>query len=151
MPTPQQAADELELLGRRLKSADKQLRKDLLREIRAEGKPTVDDIKGEARSTLPSSGGLASLVARQSYGVRTRMSGKGAGIRIQGTGRSVRGLRSLDAGTVRHPVYGNRGVWVSQSVAPGFFTRPIEADLPRFRKAVTDAMEKTANDILRGI
>lgn len=151
MPTPQQAADDLALLGRRLKTADKQLRKDLLKEIRTEGKPTVDDVKASARSSLPQRGGLAARVASQSYGVRTRMSGRSAGVRIQGTGRTVRGLRQLDAGTLRHPVFGDRSTWVSQSVEPGYFTKPIEEDLPRFRKAVEDAMEQTARAIVRGI
>lgn len=151
MATPEQAARDLELLGRRLKTADKELRKGLLREIRTAGKPTVESVKESARSTLPRGGGLGDLVARQSYGVRTRLSGKSAGVRIQGTGRTVRGLESLDSGTVRHPVYGNRGAWVSQSVTPGFFTKPITDDLPRFRRAVEQAIESTAESIVRGI
>lgn len=152
MATPEQAARDLELLGRRLKTADKTLRRDMLREIRAAGKPAVDDIKRSARESLPASGGLADLVARQSYGVRTRLSGKSAGVRIQGTGRTVRGLRSIDAGTVRHPVFGNKdAAWVSQPVRPGFFTKPIEENLPRFRKSVIEALEKTAAEIVRGV
>lgn len=152
MATPEQAARDLELLGRRLKTADKTIRRDMLREIRQAGKPTVEDIKRSARESLPASGGLADLVARQSYGVRTRLAGKSAGVRIQGTGRTVRGLRSIDAGAVRHPVFGNKdAAWVSQSVRSGFFTEPIEDDLPRFRKAVTDALEKTAAEIVRGV
>lgn len=101
MSTPEQAARELALLGRRLKAADKDLRKGFLREIRQEGKPAIEDVRDGVAAYLPSSGGLADRVARQSYGVRTRLSGNSAGVRITGTGRSVRGLRAIDAGTVR--------------------------------------------------
>lgn len=150
MATPEQAAEELALLGRRLKAADKSLRKGLLRETRAEGKPTVEAIKRGTGDYVGGSGGLAARLAKQSYGVRTRLSGKSVGIRIQGTGRSVRALAAIDAGTVRHPVFGT-SAWVSQSVRPGFFTEPIEDDLPRYRKAVERAIEKTASEITRGI
>lgn len=157
MPTPEQAAHDLELLGRRLKTADKQLRKDLLREIRTAGKPTIEDIRASALATLPNRGGLANRVGKDTkFGTRTRTAGRSAGVQIRSTGgaSSGRTLKSLDEeGTWRHPLFGNRKVWVGQSdgAAEGWFTEPIEDDLPRFRKAVLDAMEKTANEIVRGI
>ncbi len=151
MSTPEQAARELAQLGRQLKAAPKELRKELLAEIRKEGKPAVEDVKRQTDDYLPRRGGLAERVARQSYGVRTRLAGRSAGVRIQGTGRTVRALRSIDAGSLRHPVFGNRDVWVSQSVRPGFFTEPLEKDAPRFRKGVERAMSKTAQQIVRGV
>lgn len=144
-------ADQLVDLGRALKDAPRELRKGLLAEIRREGKPAVEDVREAARSLLPKSGGLADLVARQSYGIRTRMSGRSAGVRVTGTGRSVRGLRSVDAGRLRHPVFGNRSVWVQQSVPPGFFSNTLADDAPRFRVGVQRAMEDTAQKIARSV
>lgn len=151
MSTPEQAARELAQLGRQLKEAPKELRKELLAEIRKEGKPAVEDVKRQTDDHLPRRGGLAERVARQSYGVRTRLAGRSAGVRIQGTGRTVRALRSIDAGSLRHPVFGNRDVWVSQSVRPGFFTEPLENDAPRFRRAIEKAIARTSNEVTRGI
>lgn len=152
MATPEQAARDLALLGARLKTAGPELRKDLLREVRTAGKPTVASIKQRAAEVLPRRGGLAARVAAQSYGVRTRLGARSAGVRIVGAGRTVRGLRAIDQGTVRHPVYGNReGLWVSQPVRPGFFTDPIMNDLPRFRDSVEEAIEETAQRVVRGI
>ena len=156
MATPEQAAADLELLGRRLKTADKTLRRGLLREIRQEGKPTIDDIRAGVYPTLPNRGGLAARVHAAKIGVRTRTTGKSAGVQIKVTGprNQLRTLASInESGTWRHPVLGNRAAWVEQTYAPaeGWFTEPIEDDLPRFRKAVQQAMEKTANEIVKGI
>lgn len=156
MATPEQAAEELALLGRRLKAADKSLRKGLLREIRAEGKPVIEDIRAGIHPTFPNRGGLADRVKAAKIGVRTRLAGKSVGVRLQVTGpkNQLRTLAKInDSGSWRHPVMGNRKVWVAQTYGPsgGWFDEPIEDDLPRFRKAIEQAIEKTASEITRGI
>ena len=45
-------------------------------------------------------------------------------------------LEALDRGELRHPLYGNRKYWFSQSVRPGFWSRPIEDRAPQIRDAV---------------
>jgi prophage DNA circulation protein len=144
-------AEQLEAVGRRLKgAAGAPLRRELLKGIRTGAKGTVQAIRDEARSTLPQSGGLAALVAGGQFGVRTRLTGQSAGVRIVGSSRSVRALRQLNAGRLRHPVYGNRNVWVSQGVEPGFFDRPIEKDVPTIRAAVDRAMSDVSRKIEKG-
>lgn len=46
-------------------------------------------------------------------------------------------------GTFRHPVYGNRDVWVSEKARP-FFTEPIRAHLPDAERAILAAMDTVA-------
>jgi hypothetical protein len=149
-------AEELEALARRLKAAGgTELRKELLRGIRNSSKGTIEKIRASARSELPSSGGLAALVAGSKIAARTRTSGASAGITIVGTGKNVRSLRSLNEGKLRHPVFAraeNRKhwAWVSQSVRPHWFDKPVEDDLPHIRTAVEKVMSDVARKIERG-
>jgi len=146
-------ADQLASVGRRLKAAGdegKGLRKELLAEIRKAGKPTIQEIRARAREILPHSGGLADRVASAAFGVRTRLAGNRVGVEIKGTGRSVKNLRAINAGRLRKPVFGNRQVWAEQSVEPGFFDEPIEANVPVIRQHIKEAMQATARKIERG-
>lgn len=142
-------AEELEALSRRLKaSAAGDLRKELLKGIRESGKPTVRDVKASARERLPHSGGLAAKVAGSTFGLRTRTSGNTVGVRIVGNSRSVKSLRALNSGVLRHPVFGH-DVWVSQNIAPGFFSDPIEKDADHIRDSIRAAMAEVARKLER--
>ncbi len=60
----------------------------------------------------------------------------------------------IDAtGTWRHPVRGNRRIWVTQSApgAIGWFTKTIDRNVPQFRKAILRAMEDVAGKIRRAV
>jgi hypothetical protein len=155
--TPDQAARELQQLGRQLNGADKQITLDLRKALRAEVKPTISDIRSHARAILPNRGGLADLVAGAKYGARTSFVGKGAGVQIKGTGTrgKVRGLAGINGGTVRHPVHahGPRKTWkwVGQSVTPDFFDGPIGDDLPKIRAGIEKAMDDTAKKLVEGV
>lgn len=153
MSSPEQAAREFEALGRALKGADKTLKRELFSELRAAGKPAVQDVKASALATLPNKGGLNALVASASIGVRTRLGGRTPGIRIKASGKRVRSLKSIDeAGQWRHPTFG-RAPWKTQTYAPakGWFTDPIEKDKPRFRDGIEKAVEKVAEKVIRSI
>lgn len=149
-------ADQLEALGRRLKAAGgNNLRKELLRGIRASNKGTIAKIRASARTELPHSGGLAELVSRSRIGTRTRLTGTGAGVTITGTGKNVRNLRGLNEGRLRHPVFAraeNRKhwAWVSQAVRPHWFDQPVTDDLPHIRKSIEQVMADVARRIEMG-
>lgn len=139
-------ADELERLAKRLKElGGTELKKELLRGIRETNKPTIARIKESAQANLPKRGGLAALVANDSIGTRTRLSGSPA-VRIQ----RKRG-RGLNEGRLRHPLYGNRKVWVAQTVAKDWFNRPIENDAPKIRANLQKVMQDVAAKITRGL
>lgn len=143
-------ANQLEEVARRLKAAGAgDLRKELLAGIRAANKPVIAEIRASARENLPKSGGLAALIASSSYGTRTRTSGNSVGVQIRGTSRSVKGLRALNAGRLRHPVFGNRSTWVEQSVTPGFFSKPIEKSKEELRHGIETVLADIAKRIER--
>ena len=138
-------------LGRQLKEAPKELTLKLRKELRAEAKPTIQDIKSYARAILPARGGLADRVASQSYGLRSSFTTKGVGIKFVGNTRKVKSLKDIDSGRLRHPLFGSRRHWYQQKVTPGFFTGPIEDDVPRIRAAMLKAMERTAAEAVEGV
>jgi hypothetical protein len=145
-------AEQLADLGRALKHESKVIRKEALAGIRNEGKPAIAAARVSALATLPSSGTLAARVAKSPIGVRTRLSGASVGVRIVATGKKgAQALEEIDGGTVRHPVFGNRNIWRSQSVTPGWFTRPLESHAPRFRGALSAVMDDIAKKIERSV
>lgn len=146
-----EGAHELEAIAKRLKAVGRgDLRKELLAGIRKEGKPAVAAVRASARARLPQRGGLAEIVGRSSFRVRTRLTGNQAGVQITGTGRSVKGLRSINAGRLRHPVFGQRDAWAEQVVAKGFFDEPIEDRADNIRRGINKVLADIAKKVERG-
>jgi hypothetical protein len=145
-------ADRLEKVAKALKDGGhKELKKQLLRGFREAGKPVIREIRASALEKLPRGGGLAALVAGSQIGVRTRLGGNTVGVQIRGTNRSLQGLRRLDRGELRHPVFGNREVWVGQggSVTPGWFSKPIESSEGRIRSHMASVLNEVAAKVER--
>jgi hypothetical protein len=144
------ASRNLQALAKRLKDTDRSLRNQLLRHVRVAAQAAIPDVQQAARDTLPRGGGLADRVASQAYRVQASYAGRsGARVRIAGVG--MKELRDIDAGRVRHPVYGNRSVWRAQSVAPGFFSRTIANRAPEIRAEIGRAVEDAAHTITEGL
>lgn len=150
--------EQLVRLAANLKKAEPELRKQLLRQIREAGKPVAVDMKAGLRATFPNAGGFASRAARVPIGIRTRTTGKAAGVRLQASGKkgaaTSRTLMSMDeSGAFRHPLYGNRKVWIAQTYSPaeGWFTEPAEEAKPEVQAKVLDAMESVARQITQGV
>jgi hypothetical protein len=142
-------AHELQALAERLKEAGEgELRKELLREIRGSAKKAIPDVRQSAYRTLPKRGGLAERVGKQAYAVQTRLSGSSASVRIVGKG--MKELRDIDAGRLRHPVFGDREKWKAQSVTPGFFSGAIERRAPSIRRDIEKAMGNIAHKVTGG-
>ena len=51
-------------------------------------------------------------------------------------------LKSVDAGVLRHPTFGNRDAWSVTKVQPGFFSRPVAAATPAVSVACVAAMRE---------
>jgi hypothetical protein len=149
MPDIKITSTDLSHLQRRLKAAGAgDLRKELLRGFRTELKPGVGLVRESARANLPRTGGLAERVAKSSFGVRTRLTGASVGVEIRGTGkRGARGLRSMNEGKLRHPVWGNRKVWKDQAIEAGWFSDPLEARRPQYLSSVQRIMRDVAKKI----
>lgn len=138
-------ADQLALLSRRIKeTGNGGLRRDLLRGIQRAAKPLKGVAQKSALDNLPHTGGLNEVVASSKFGVRTRTSGNSPGVRVVAV--SGHDIESLDKrGQLRHPVFGNRDVWVSQQVRPGWFTAALAAQAPAVRVQIIAAMQLTAS------
>ena len=122
-----EGTNHLNALGAAFKAAGdegKGLKRELLKEIRDETKPASEDVRRSAESLLPRRGGLAARVAGSRFSTSTRFGANTAGVRI--VGKSGYNISRMNAGTLRHPVFGNRSAWVTQSVRPHWFDQPIE-------------------------
>lgn len=133
--------EQLAALAAKLKAVgDKELTREFSRSVSAAMKPLVQEVRASARSTLPRSGGLAAKVA----GSQIRTVRRASGIRL--TGNNAYGIKRMDEGQVRHPVFG-RGGWATQSVRPGWWTRPTEQVAPEVRQALMEAIEAVARKV----
>lgn len=172
---------------KRLKSADKVIRRELGKEIRAITKPIVKDMRQEilsmdskvtgvsgasrsrarvsverssnrgkarmaAQRRLESKGfGLRKTIS-QSIQTKISLSGYKQGVRIRvdpaKLGGAARNLpKNVDKGQWRHPVFGDRNVWVTQTNRPGWFTQVAERYQTQARHDIVKAMEKSLRKI----
>lgn len=129
-------------------SAGKGLKRELMAEIKDAAKPMEDEVRNHIAQYLPDR--YAPLIAR---GLVVRPSqkttGASVGLKLLGYAPGQRRRRQIgviDKGTLRHPVYGNRGTWVGQKVRPGFWSEPLERarDKPAvaIRRAIQRAISK---------
>jgi hypothetical protein len=143
-----EGADQLLRLAAELKAAGRaDLKREMLRGFRAETAPIIADIHASASRILPHRGGLSDRVAADRVTAVTRTTGSGVGIRIKGVGKE--NLRRIDAGLVRHMLFGNRSFWYGQNVRAGWFTHPILVHLPSLQRQLIAAMDRTAVKLRR--
>lgn len=96
--------------------------------------------------------GSTGLRRRVAAGVRVRPRGSGARVTTSMADRDEAIIpRGLDRSRGwSHPVYGNRNVWVrSRPSRPGWFTDTFQDGRGDLEEAITDEIEKSANNIAR--
>jgi hypothetical protein len=157
-------ASDLKRLIRDLRQLDRQAAKELTTELRAGLAPIVSDVKTMYRG-LPSGrgkarrkgGSLRGLLASATRG-QVRTSGKETGIRVRTDGRRLpAGMGSLAAMMEgpprgkrwRHPVYGNREVWVTQP-SPARFFPTVARHEDDFRRRAESAVSQAIARFDRG-
>ena len=119
---------------------DAKRRSEIRKAITTATKPVRQKIRDAAMDRLPHKGGLNRWAAVLPTAIST-FSANSSSVKIRQTKRG-HDLKSLDEGTVRHPVYGDRKAWVEQSITPGYFTDTVEAEAPKIRDEVTGAISK---------
>ena len=153
-------AGDLKRLNRQLRDLEdgKELRRELTSGLRGVVNPIRDQMKAAYRSrpTQDDRGrpgpSLRSLLAKATK-TEVRTTGKLAGVRIRVDGRKMpdrmKSLPSMWEGPPqgkrwRHPVYGNREVWVAQQSHPTFYriAEPLEADARRAIDEVLDGVRR---------
>lgn len=126
-----------------------ELKREMLRNLRAAAQPAVKAAENAARAELPKSGGLNEFVASSKFAVRTRAAPKGASIRIVGT-KQGHDLVALNKGIARHPVYGhNDRKWSVTFVPAGWWDRAMKPLAPKVGKALRKVMNDISNRIAR--
>lgn len=111
--------------------------------------PSPELIRREALETLPKTGGANVWVADAVTKVTVQTGARSAAATVR-TRKTGHDLRSIDAGKLRHPTYGQPKPvkWGMTPVRPGFFTRPLEL---RVKPAVTIAMRAAQVETARAI
>lgn len=143
---------DLRTLSAQIKQAadPKQVRKDLTKGLRQGAKPAAVAVKAGARSLPARPGGRSTGLRRRmaaSAGVQVRTSGQMAGVRVRISRARMGDQASLpkvtNVGVWRHPVYGNRKVWVTQRSRRGWFDAATARSAPAVRMALKKVLDDT--------
>jgi hypothetical protein len=132
-----------------LRGFDKRIYALTRKRIREAAKPVVADVRAELRSGGPSETGMRDGLAA---GTRASVSiGKKAGVTIvTSPARLPRGkqqmARSWNNNSFRHPVFGDRQQWVSQTGNP-YFESTILAHKAEFQRAVLAALQEAVREV----
>ncbi|MER6956007.1 hypothetical protein [Streptomyces sp. NPDC000618] len=131
----------------------KQLRKELAANMRDALRPGAAEAKSSIMSAssagLPTAPALRSSIARK-IRPEVKLGGRWSGARVKAfKTKNVRGFpnapkRMNRAGGWRHPVYGNREIWVQQHGKVDWFDRSFEGREGVYKAAVEAAMENMA-------
>lgn len=144
--------EQLQALSKVLRTAPKDLQRESYRSLNRVTAPLKKDAQASALATLPSRGGLADKVAKSKFTTRRRGGAHASISIIAKGGRSRSGqldIAAMDAGRVRHPVFGRVWLWVLQRVKPKWFTRPMEKGAPKVRRELIKAMRLIVEKIAR--
>ncbi|MEV7394349.1 hypothetical protein [Streptomyces sp. NPDC091215] len=147
---------DLRRIGRELRRMDdKELKKRFRKELRAAAAPLVPKVRASIRS-IPSSrsyrpDGLRGALSRATR-LEVKTAGRQAGVAIRVDGRKMpahmKSLPSMVEGKKRwrHPVFGNRDVWVDQAAEP-YFYHVVRVAGPASRRAVGKVLDGISRDI----
>ena len=148
--------EAIKAVGAALKSETdgKQLRRDLLKEIRVEARPVVAGLKSAALS-MPSSGLNQGVPLRSAIAAgivpQTRLGGRDPGVAIRakttpGVRKFKLAARRTNAASWRHRVYGG-SAWVEQTGDPGWFDRTT----PQHHEHLRDGVMRAVHDMARRV
>jgi hypothetical protein len=134
----------------------KQLRKELTRNMREALKPGAVRAKTSIMSmssTTPHDGPALKTAIARKIRPEVRISGRFPGAKIKAfKTKNIRGFpnapkRTNRASGWRHPVYGNREVWVQQTGKVKWFDHAFEGEDGTYRRAVQFALADMVNRI----
>lgn len=136
--------------------ADRTLVNNMAKRMRTAAGPVKKEIRESALAILPAREGLNVYVAAAPITVSVRRGARTAGVSLREGRNSTSGKRSelrlIDAGELRHPLWGRRTHWYPQRVLPGFASRVMAGpggDV--FRQAVSTAVDDTIAEIVHGL
>lgn len=136
-------SNKFKLVRQRLRDADKELKKNFMRAVRATVAPLKEEIPESARQKLPHKGGFAERIAKSKFAVRTKQSTVIVQI------ANPINLKKIDEGSLRHPVWGHMDRWSEQKIEPGFWSEPIKANEKEMLESLNEAMDETLAEIMK--
>ncbi len=134
-----------------LREVDKSLEAKFRREIRNEADKLAAQAQGRVMRIPTTTMKHSGLRARVAAGVGVKITGHGVDITTSMNERDETNLPAyLDQQTGwRHPVYGNRHVWVRQDTGGSWFRETIEDGRPDVENALSDVMEDAMDTVSR--
>jgi hypothetical protein len=129
--------------------AGKGLQKTVRASIRTSAKPLGKFVAVSAGRSLPRRGGLGYKVAGASVTVSGNVGSGGISAKLKLRAKGY-DLPAMDRGRLRHPVFGNRHVWVTQVVKPKVFTDPFMEGAPAIRQEIEKGLLEVAARIEKG-
>lgn len=144
-------AHDLDKIADALREAsDKTLTNNVRASLRTVARPLGEEVIHEGSEKMPKRGGLAERVRSQGKaGLSTALVAKSTKVTLLLNNKGVQ-MRSLDAGLLRHKVFG-QNVWVRQSVPEGAFTEAFKKRMEHARIAALHAAESTLNEVGRKV
>jgi hypothetical protein len=141
---------QLAELGARLQGAGAVgIRTAVRAQIRLAAKPLIPIIQRSARESLPKAGRMNEFVAKRRPRTSVKLGPRVQSVRITYKGKGA----PSDVGPWRHPVFGNRKVWVAQEYAPaeGWWERAKVEGAPLADAAMAAVLKEVAVMVNRGI
>lgn len=147
-------ADDLNRLVKNIRAHAN--RKELEKQLRGGLNRASKDIRGRLveviPAALPTRGGLAATIHEATRSRTSVKGGRWAGVSMVFTARS-HDIRTVTGRRLRHPVFGNRSTWVTQTkgVQPEVWSGEIEQQKPEIRRAVLSVLNDVARKIGSGL
>ena len=145
--------EQIDALVRRIREhADRSaLQRELNAGLNSVTKLTRGELTEAIPAALPRHGGLAAEIQRATKFNTSAKSGAWAGVTVWGKAKG-HDLRTLTGRRLRHPVWGNRSVWVNQTkgVNPAAFLAKWDDQKPDVQRAISDVLEQVARRIVGG-
>jgi hypothetical protein len=108
---------------------------------------------GSVPGFMPS-GYAPALMANLKVATTVRFTGAFPGVTARVSaptgGPKGRDVTALEAGTLRHPLFGNKGHWYRQRVRRGFASVPLRAVKPLIVREIDRELAEIARDVERG-
>lgn len=147
-------ADDIERLVKNIKTHgnSKALNKELRRGLNV----VTGDVRGKLvqviPAALPKRGGLANTIHEATRSRTAVKGGKWAGVSMVFSAKG-HDIRTITGKRLRHPVFGNRGVWVEQTkgVEPAAWTAGIEEQTPEIRRAIVAVLSEVTRKMGSGL
>lgn len=148
-------ASDFGAVARAARLARKDLVPAMTKQLKTLGPPARREVKASALKVMPASGGYARTLSRSTR-IRTRVdtgyTTAGITLTSYAAGKAQRRMiRELNAGRLRHPVYGHRRrAWVTQKIKSGFWDTAMVTveDLAhdRIRMVLSDTIRTLATN-----